>query len=75
MKITSVELRQINLPLIFPFETSFGRTTERHIILVRVVDDQGGEGWGECVAGKVHFTVTNGWKLHGPRSRLTSRRS
>ena len=55
MKITSVELRQINLPLIYPFETSFGRTTERHIILVRVVDDQGGEGWGECVAGEGPF--------------------
>jgi O-succinylbenzoate synthase len=55
VKITSVELRQINLPLIYPFETSFGRTTERHIVLVRVVDDQGGEGWGECTAGEGPF--------------------
>jgi len=55
VKITSVELRQINLPLIYPFETSFGRTTERHTILVRVVDDHGGEGWGECVAGEGPF--------------------
>jgi len=55
VKITSVELRQINLPLIYPFETSFGRTTERHIILVRVLDDQGREGWGECVAGEGPF--------------------
>ena len=55
MKITSVELRQINLPLVYPFETSFGRTTERHIILVRVEDEQGAEGWGECVAGEGPF--------------------
>ena len=55
MKITSVELRQINLPLIYPFETSFGRTTERHILLVRVVDEHGAEGWGESVAGEGPF--------------------
>jgi len=55
VKITSVELRQINLPLVYPFETSFGRTTERHIILVRVEDEQGAEGWGECVAGEGPF--------------------
>lgn len=55
MKITSVELRQINLPLLYPFETSFGRTTERHILLVRVVDEHGAEGWGESVAGEGPF--------------------
>jgi len=55
VKITSVELRQINLPLIYPFETSFGRTTERHILLVRVVDEHGAEGWGESVAGEGPF--------------------
>lgn len=55
MKITAIELRQINLPLIYPFETSFGRTTERHILLVRVLDEQGREGWGECVAGEGPF--------------------
>ena len=48
--IRRVELREIHLSLLHPFETSFGRTTERHIILVRVEDAAGGEGWGECVA-------------------------
>lgn len=38
------------MPLLHPFETSLGRTTERHIILVRVEDEEGREGWGECVA-------------------------
>jgi o-succinylbenzoate synthase len=48
--IRRVELREIHLSLLHPFETSFGRTTVRHIILVRVEDADGGEGWGECVA-------------------------
>jgi o-succinylbenzoate synthase len=53
--IASVELRQINLPLVYPFETSFGRTTERHIVLVRVEDQDGAVGWGECTAGEGPF--------------------
>jgi o-succinylbenzoate synthase len=53
--ITSVELREIRLPLVHPFETSCGRTTERRIVLVRVVDRDGTEGWGECTAGEGPF--------------------
>ncbi len=55
MIITSVELREIRLPLIHFFETSFGRTTERRILLVRVKDDERIEGWGECTAGEGPF--------------------
>lgn len=55
MIITSVELREIRLPLIHFFETSFGRTTERRILLVRVTDKDGAEGWGECTAGEGPF--------------------
>ena len=36
MRIERVTLRQIRMPLVHFFETSFGRTTERHIILVEV---------------------------------------
>src|SRR6185295_2386916 len=53
--ITSIELREIRLPLVHFFETSFGRTTERRIILVRVTDADGAEGWGECTAGENPF--------------------
>src|SRR5258705_3136227 len=53
--ISSVELREIRLPLIHFFETSFGRTTERRIVLVRVLDKDGAEGWGECTAGEGPF--------------------
>lgn len=55
MIIESIELREIRLPLIHFFETSFGRTTERRILLVRVTDSDGAEGWGECTAGEEPF--------------------
>jgi O-succinylbenzoate synthase len=52
--IDRVELRRIAMPLVSPFRTSFGRQTERDILLVRLGlrDEQGTvtEGWGECVA-------------------------
>ena len=52
MKIKSIELFEINLPLVHFFETSFGRTYERRIILTRVLDEDGGEGWGEATCGE-----------------------
>lgn len=55
MIISSVELREIRLPLIHFFETSFGRTTERRIVLARVASNDGFEGWGECTAGEGPF--------------------
>ena len=55
LQIHSIELREISLPLIHFFETSFGRTTERRIILVRATDAQGAEGWGECTVGEGPF--------------------
>jgi hypothetical protein len=38
MLIDAIELREISLPLLHPFETSLGRTSERHILLVCVTD-------------------------------------
>jgi O-succinylbenzoate synthase len=55
VKIASIELREIRLPLIHFFETSFGRTTVRRILLVRLLDSEGTEGWGECTAGEGPF--------------------
>jgi len=51
-QIKSVELIEINLPLVHFFETSFGRTYERRIILTRVEDAEGNEGWGEVTCGE-----------------------
>jgi O-succinylbenzoate synthase len=52
MQIRQIELTEINLPLVHFFETSFGRTYERRIILVRVEDTDGAEGWGEITCGE-----------------------
>jgi O-succinylbenzoate synthase len=52
MRIRSIELTEINLPLVHFFETSFGRTYERRIILVRVEDEDGADGWGEVTCGE-----------------------
>ena len=53
-RIEQLELHRIEVPLVRPFETSFGRETRRTALLVRVITDQG-EGWGECVAGRDPF--------------------
>ena len=49
--IDAVHLREINMPLAFPFETSFGLTTARRILLVEI-ESGGLTAWGECVAGE-----------------------
>jgi O-succinylbenzoate synthase len=49
VKLRGVELRRIRMPLVAPFRTSFGTSTERDVLLVRV-ETEDGEGWGECVA-------------------------
>ncbi len=54
MKIERIELREIRLPLVAPFETSFGVTTGRRIILVRVFSE-GMSGWGECTCNEGPF--------------------
>jgi O-succinylbenzoate synthase len=51
LTIDAVHLREINMPLAFPFETSFGLTTARRILLVEIESD-GLTAWGECVAGE-----------------------
>src|SRR2546421_300886 len=55
MNVRRIELREIRLRLVHFFETSFGRTIERRIMLVRVTDSDGAEGWGECTAGEGPF--------------------
>src|SRR6267143_5817329 len=54
MKIETITLREIQMPLVHFFETSFGRTQSRRILLL-TVRCEGVEGWGECVAGEDPF--------------------
>jgi O-succinylbenzoate synthase len=51
MKIESITLREIQKRLKAPFETSFGVSLDRRIVLVEVVAD-GVSGWGEVTAGE-----------------------
>src|SRR6184192_4775740 len=46
MKIESITLCEIRMRLKAPFETSFGVTQDRRIVLVEVIAD-GVSGWGE----------------------------
>jgi O-succinylbenzoate synthase len=54
MKIEAITLREIQMPLVHFFETSFGRVHSRRIVLLTVHCD-GVEGWGECVASEDPF--------------------
>ena len=54
MKIDQIILREIRMPLVAPFETSFGATTQRRIVLVEV-KGEGNSGWGEVTAGETPF--------------------
>ena len=54
MKLDRITLRQIRMPLVHFFETSFSRTYSRDIILVEVSGD-GVTGWGEVTAGEHPF--------------------
>src|SRR5579871_287157 len=53
-KIDRIVLREIKMPLVHFFETSFGRTTERRIILAEVTAD-GITGFGEVTCGENPF--------------------
>ncbi|HWE48766.1 MAG TPA: o-succinylbenzoate synthase [Bryobacteraceae bacterium] len=54
MKIERIRLRQIQMPLVHFFETSFSRTYSRNIIIVEAVGE-GISGWGEITAGENPF--------------------
>src|SRR3954447_5528122 len=54
IKVDRIVLRQIRMPLLHFFETSFGRTQDRDIVLVEVFAD-GVSGWGEVTAGENPF--------------------
>ena len=51
MKVEALTLREIQMPLVHFFETSFGRTYARRILLV-TMHCEGIEGWAECVSGE-----------------------
>ncbi len=66
MHIESLTLHHISMPLVAPFETSFGRETDRECILITLQAD-GLTGYGECVAtrdpGYNYETAGTAWHI------------
>ena len=66
MRIDGIILRELQLPLVRPFETSFGVTRNRRILLAEV-RSEGLTGWGECTAGERPFfsasRPTRAWQV------------
>lgn len=66
MKIDSITLHHISMPLVAPFETSFGRETVRQCILI-TIHSEGLTGYGECVAtrepGYNYETTGTAWHI------------
>lgn len=56
MKISEINLYLIEMHLKQPFQTSFGETKNREIMLVELKDKETGfTGWGECIAERGPF--------------------
>jgi O-succinylbenzoate synthase len=66
MNVERITLREIRMPLVTPFETSFGRLSNRRMLLIEATVD-GVTGWGESVAGEGPFyapeTVETAWHI------------
>jgi len=65
VRIDRIELRSLELPLRFPFETSFGRTTKKQFLLL-LLSAEGTTGVAECVADAdpYYLPETNGTVRH-----------
>ena len=67
LRLEKLELQEIEMPLKAAFETSFGVTTSRRVIVVRVVDKTGAIGYGECTAMEGpfynHESVDSAWSI------------
>ena len=54
MKVEAVTIRELRMPLKYFFETSFGRTESRRVLLL-TAHCEGVDGWAECVASDAPF--------------------
>jgi O-succinylbenzoate synthase len=66
MRIREITLREVQMKLVTPFETSMERTEVRRILLVQA-DVDGVAGWGECTASETPFygpeTMDTAWLM------------
>ncbi len=57
-RLARLEIFETKLPLVAPFETSFGKVDHREPLIVRLEDADGAVGWGESpVAYRPHFNA------------------
>jgi O-succinylbenzoate synthase len=66
MKITRIDLYHISMPLIAPFTTSFGTTTDREALIIKMTSSDGVVGWGEYCGdgpGYSYETIETGWHI------------
>src|SRR5689334_14334146 len=67
LKLQTLDLIEIGLPLKAAFETSFGTTHARRILIIRVTDADGAVGYGECTAPEGpffnHETIDTAWTI------------
>jgi len=67
LQLERIQLREIELPLKAPFETSFGITSRRRVLIVRIFDKSGASGYGECTAMEEpfynHETIDTAWTI------------
>jgi O-succinylbenzoate synthase len=59
--IREIEIRELRMRLLHPFETSFGATQDRHIVLVKVSDGNHA-GYGEVTAAEGPFYSHETWE-------------
>jgi len=66
MKITKLAIHHLSMPLVSPFETSFGRAVDRESLLIEAFSE-GISGFGECVAdrdpGYAYETSGTAWHI------------
>lgn len=64
--LRAIELVRIRIPLVRPHVYAGGEERERDIVLIRAVDTDGAEGWGECstlsTAGYTSETTDGAWR-------------
>jgi o-succinylbenzoate synthase len=66
MRIEQITLNHLSMPLVSPFETSFGRSTDRECLII-TMQAEGITGYGECVAdrdpGYSYETTGTAWHI------------
>ncbi len=66
MKVETIEIHEMKLDLVSPFETSFARVSYQHFLLLKIRAD-GIVGWSECVADEApdysYETVKTSWHV------------